>query len=145
MGVLTDFVVADLADAQKVCASSAPYQDFDGFAGLDADGMDTVKLSSLHAILNSEGVRSSIHDIVCSGGENGPWVCEVPPDLVQRLAALTAQQLEVAARQWAATEEFSPRYDNWPLEAVQEVLNDLATLCKRAVAQRKSVLMWMCL
>jgi hypothetical protein len=141
MGVLTDFVVADLADAQKVCDSSCPYQDFDGFA---AKGINTFKLDALHAILRGEA-GPPIDATVCSGGEDGPWVFEVPRDLVQRLAALTAQQLEVVARQWAATEEFSPRYDNWPLEAVQEVLNELATLCNRAVTQGKSVLMWMCL
>ncbi len=145
MGVLTDFVIADLADAQKVCDTSCQYQGFAGFAGLDADGMDTVKLSSLHAILNSEGVSSSMHHTVCSGGEEGPWVFEVPPDLVQRLAALSVQQLEVVIPQWAATKEFSPEYDPWSLEEGQEVLKVLVPLCKRAVTQGKSVLMWMCL
>lgn len=142
MGVLTDFVVADLAEAQTVCDSSCPCQDFDGF---DAKGIDTVKLGTLHAILRGEVYSHSGDTVLCSGGEDGPWVFEVPPELMQRLAALTAQQLEVTARTWAATEEFSPRYDDWPLEAVQEVLNELAALCKRAVTQGKSVLMWMCL
>lgn len=142
MGVLTDFVVADLADAQKVCDSSAPYRDFDG---LDAKGIDPVKLDTLLAVLRGEAFHPVTHNLLSSRGEEGPWVFEVPPDLVQRLAALTAQQLEVTARQWAATEEFSPRYDNWPLEAVQEILNELAALSKRAVAQSKSILMWMSL
>jgi hypothetical protein len=41
MDVLTDFVVADCADAQRVCDSACPSQDY---AGLDAKGIDTVKL-----------------------------------------------------------------------------------------------------
>ena len=143
MGVLTDFVVADRTDAQRVCDSDCPSRDF---AGLDAKGIDPVKLGTLHAVLaGGDFDPSSLGDMLCSGGEDGPWVSEVPPDLVRRLAALTPRQLAAAGKKWAATEEFSPKCDDWPAEAVQQVLSDLAALCKRAVGEGKAVLMWMCL
>jgi hypothetical protein len=143
MGVLTDFVVADRADAQRVCDSDCPSQDF---AGLDAKGIDTVKLSTLHAILTGgEFDASFMGDTLCSGGEDGPWVFEVPADLAQRLAKLGARQLRSVGAEWDATEEFSPKYDNWPAEAVQQVLRDLAALRRRAAGEGKAVLMWMCL
>jgi hypothetical protein len=70
---------------------------------------------------------------------------EVPPDLVQRLADLDAARLTAVADEWAKTEEFSPQYDNWPPEAVHQVLEGLANLCARAVGEQKGVLMWICL
>jgi len=86
-----------------------------------------------------------ISDSLCDGGEDGPWVFEVPPDLVQRLASLAPHQLAEASVKWAATDEFSPRYSKWPTEAVQQVLSNLTALCKQAVGDGKAVLMWMCL
>jgi hypothetical protein len=144
MGVLTDFVVADRADAQRVCDSSCPSRDFDG---LDAKGIDTVNLGTLHAILTGGEFDPSFMSgpPCCLRGEDVPLVCEVPQDLVLRLARLTAVQLQSAGEKWAATEEFSPQYGNWPGEAVQQVLRELAALCKRADEEGKAVLMWMCL
>ena len=142
MGVLSDFLVVDRSEAQRVCGSSCPSRDF---AGLDAKGIDTVKLDSLYDIVVGGECDQSIHQSICDGGEDGPWVHEVPPLLVQRLASLAATELTAVGTQWAATEEFSPRYDNWPVEDVQCVLTELTALCKNAVTEGKSVLLWMCL
>jgi hypothetical protein len=141
--VLTDFVVTHRRDARRVCDSKCPSREFNG---LDAKGIDTVKLGELHAVLTGgEYDPSFISESLCDGGEEGPWVFEVPPDLVQRLAGLTPDQLTEAGTKWAAIEVFSPRYDNWPTERVRQVLGDLAALCRRAAGEGKSVLMWMCL
>jgi len=72
-------------------------------------------------------------------------VYEVPADMVEQLAALTPRRLAAVGKKWAATEEFAPEFDNWPAEAVQQVLGELAALCKRAVAEGKAVLVWMSL
>jgi hypothetical protein len=61
------------------------------------------------------------------------------------VAKLDAKQIDVAAAEWAKTEEFSPQYDNWPAERVHEVLGELAKLCAQAAAAKKIVLMWMSL
>jgi hypothetical protein len=142
MGVLTDFVVVDRSDAQRVCESHCPSRDF---AGLDAKGIDTVKLGKLHAILRGGELDPSIHQPVCDGGEDGPWVFEVPSDLLRRLTEFSPSELAEAGRKWAAIEEFSPKYDNWRPAAVQQVLGDIAALCRRAVGEGKAVLMWMSL
>lgn len=140
---LTDFVIADVKNARRVCDSACPSKDFNG---IDAKGIDTVKLGTLYALLtNNEYDPSAIGNPICDGGDEGPWVIEVPTDLVHRLAELDASGIEAAAANWATTEEFSPQYDNWPAEDVLEVLSDLAKLCHQAVAAKKSVLMWMSL
>ena len=144
MGVLTDFVVADRGDAQRVFDAACPSEEF---SGLDAKGIDPVKLGTLYALLTGTEFNPSFisGDPLASGGDEGPWVMEVPPDLVQRLARLDAKGVATAAAKWANTEEFSPKYDNWPAEAVHEVLAELAKLCAKAVAAKKGVLMWMSL
>ncbi|MBO0698606.1 MAG: hypothetical protein J2P46_09440 [Zavarzinella sp.] len=143
MGVLTDFVVVDHKHARRVLKSACPSRDF---GGLDAKGIDTVKLGTLHAVLvGGEYDPSFMTDCLHSGGVEGPWVFEVPDDLVQRLAQLSPRQLVAAGKKWAVTEEFSPKFENWPAEAVQQVLGDLADLCRRAAAEGKPVLMWMSL
>jgi hypothetical protein len=142
MGVLTDFVVADPGEAQRVCDSACPSQDF---KGMDAKGIDPMKLGTLYAVLTGKDLDASFisGNPLSSRGER--WVMQVPVDLVQRLAKLDAKQLQAAAACWAETEEFSPKYDNWPPQAVHQVLEELAQLCLRAVAERKGVLMWMSL
>jgi hypothetical protein len=144
MGVLTDFVVTSRSEIQRVCDSDNPSKEF---AGLEAKGIDTVKLGTLHAILvRTEFDPSFMNgDPLASGGDDGPWVVELPADLVQRLAALDAKQIGDAAAKWGKTEEFSPQYDNWPPEEVHEILKGIANLCAKAIAARKSVLIWMAL
>ena len=91
---------------------------------------DPVKIGTLYAILTGgEYNPSFISDTLCSGGEEGPWVFEV----------------EDLGRRWAATEEFSPRFGNWPAERVHQQLGELAAIGRRAAGDGKALLMWMCL
>ena len=143
MGILTDIVVADRTKAKEVCESECPSREF---AGLDIKGIDTTKLGLLHAILTGgKHDPRFMSDVLYARHEEGPWVIEVPPDLVNRLAALNPEEIEATGKTWAATEEFSPKYDNWPAEAVQQCLQKLVELSTRAVADGKSVLLWMAL
>jgi hypothetical protein len=141
---LTDLVIADCMDARQVCDSACPIEVFNG---MDAKGIDPVKLGTLYAVLTNTEYDPSVATgkQLCDGGDEGPWVIEVPNDLVQLLAKLDAKEIVNAAAKWAKTEEFSLKYDNWPPEAVHEVLSDMAKLCARAAAAKKSVLMWMSL
>jgi hypothetical protein len=145
MGVLTDFVVASPKDAKRVGKSSCPSKDF---KGLDAKGIDTVKLGTLYAILTGAEFDPSFMSedaLRFAASEEGPWVFEVPSDLVKLLAELNDKELKSVAAKWAKTEEFSPKHDNWPAAAVKQMLTDFVALSKQAVAERRAVLMWMCL
>ncbi len=58
---------------------------------------------------------------------------------------LKGKELRRVATKWAAIEEFSPRFDNWPADAGLQMLESLVTLAQRAISERKSLLMWMSL
>ena len=143
MGVLTDFVAVKRDEAEIVCQSLNPSKDF---AGIDAKGIDTVKMGTLYAILM--GVKADpafMSDFVCQASEDGPWVSEVPQDMARKLAELAPTELRSIGARWATTEEFTMEYGGWPPEAVHQVLQNLAMMCTRALSESKVVFMWMCL
>jgi hypothetical protein len=145
MGVLTDFVVADPADASRVGNSACPSRDF---AGMDAKGIETVKLGRLSANLAGEPYDRSFMGASAlryETSEDGPWVFELPPTFVHPLVGLDAEELRSAAISRPETEGFSPKYGRWSADIVQTLLEELAALCRRAAAEDKAVLMWMSL
>lgn len=143
MGVLTDIVMAGPRDAQRVLDSDNPSREFNG---IDAKGIDPVKLGTLYAVLTgTEYDPGFIGEPVAAGGDEGPWVMEVPGDLVKRLAELDKGRLAAVGAEWAKTEEFQPKFDNWTKQEVTDVLVEIARLCADATAAKKCVFMWMCL
>lgn len=143
MGVLTDFVVVKRDDAQRVCQSLNPSKEF---AGIDAKGIDTVRLGTLYSILTGTTFNPVfMADPICQGSDDGPWVLEVPNELMRMLAGLGANDLQSVGSRWAATEEFALKYGGWPPEAVHRFLQELAAMCSQALSEDKAVLMWMCL
>jgi hypothetical protein len=145
MGVLTDFVVAATSEAQRVGESHCPSRDFNG---IEAKGIDPVKLSTLYAILTERPVDPAFMDgdsCLYSRSDEGPWVLLVPADLVQRVAKLSAKEVSATASDWSKTDEFSPKHGRWPPEVIEQWLEELARLCRQAVAEEKALLMWMSL
>jgi hypothetical protein len=140
MGVLTDLVVIDVSSAELVARSFAPAKEF---RGLDAKGIDEVKLCQLRSIL-----ADSPYDPNCPGqfvllaGDEaeGPWVTSVPADLVAAVAALPEDQVPAIAAKWHDTEEF--KLDGWTLNRVKSTLRGIRRLAQRSEAERKPILMW---
>jgi hypothetical protein len=143
MGVLTDLVIADIAQAQSVAASNAPARDF---GGLDAKGIDPVKLCQLKALLLAkpyDGSWVSDFRLVAGDKDEGPWVMIVPGDLVAAIAALPDSELHSTAINWHASEEFQA--DRWNAPDVETRLKEIHHLARKASSAGKAVLMWMSL
>jgi hypothetical protein len=141
MGVLTDFVIADPSDAERVGESSYSSKDF---GGLEAKGIDQVKLGTLYGILTGAPFNPSFmgddESLLYLASDAGPLVQLVPPDLVGRLASLDDSELTRVAEKWAETEEFA--LSRWSPETVEHWLTDLAAIARKTVAEGKSLLMW---
>lgn len=137
MGVLSDLVLADRKDAQLVGDSGNPVAEF---GGLEAKGIDGVLLGELYCIL--EGIPSTVDfvvgfmgELLYQGSEHGPWVQEVPPNLIEWLALVDDDHLYAAAAQWVTCEEML--FDGpCPPEAVMGFLRDFAKLAQQAVEQQ---------
>lgn len=139
MSVLTSIIIAEHSEALRVAEAANPTELWEG---IDAKGMDPVKLCSLYAILaacDPDAVLSLFDQL--AGSDEGPWVMRTPPDLPELLASISDP--DQVAQQWAETEEF--RIDNWPLNAVKDSLAELTRIASMAQAQGKPLVMWMSL
>src|SRR5258708_36748009 len=106
MGVLTDLIIADIAQAKSVAASLAPAKEF---AGLDAKGIDPVKLCQLKALLLAkpyDGAWVGEFRFLAGDEDEGPWVMIVPGDLVPAIPALPDSDLPSPAIKCNACQVF---------------------------------------
>jgi hypothetical protein len=146
MGVLTDFVVAHASDAQKVCESLNPSQEF---SGIDAKGVGQVGMGTLYAILTHTDCDPDFmmadESFLCTGSDDGPWVQLVPEEMTARLAGITESEIPALADEWGNTEEFQPEYSSWAREDIVTFLRQISELSRKAQAEKKSLLMWTCL
>ncbi len=142
VGVLSDLVVAPAGSAEAILRAMVPSQQFDG---IDVKGIDSVKLGTLHSILSGRTFEELLPEYaeVASGGDEGPWVFELPADLVNRLSGLSADQSSQVSAQWALTEEFA--LDGWVEVDVTCALEAIAQLAARAAASDQRLYLWMSL
>lgn len=144
MGVLTDIVVADSAKAADVASDPDRLRKW---PGVDAKGIDSIKLARLWALLSKdpskENAGAEFEVVYDAAGDDGPWVFRVPEPLVQLIAALDEASTTPVATAWGKSEEFI--LDGWDADAVRSVLSDLQKLARQAVSRRHALLMWMSL
>lgn len=143
MGVLTDFVVADDSDAQRLG------DERDAFDGIDAKGLGQVEMGTLYAILSDTEYDESFlvddSSFAYTASDDGPWVQRVPGDMVRRLAAMADEDLPRIAEAWSQTEEFDPKYFGWKREDIDTFLPEIRRLAQQAIQEKKTLFMWTCL
>jgi hypothetical protein len=145
--MLIDLLAAKPEDAGAIMTTN-------GHAGvwptLEAKTVDQVKLASLALILRDQPLEAEeVGKLVesfkslATGGEDGPWIDLVPESLVHDLAELTSDRIWSVAAKWASTEE--AQLDRWKAEDAAAFLKELSAFAASAVAQSRSLLLWVCL
>ena len=135
--MLTDFFVADEADAARVVAAEPPAKEWGAWFAKD---LDEIKLTQLWAAIGSSPtVPLPAMRLLYSHSDDGPWVCAVPQPLVVRLAELEGAALQSVGAMWAAAEEFA--LDRWKTADVLEALSELHAACRQAQAAGKTLLL----
>jgi hypothetical protein len=142
MGVLSDLVVAPAGDAERIGHADAPAAEF---GGIDIKGIDSVKFGTLHSILTGRSFEEllSEYEPVVTVSDEGPWVFQIPSDLVARLATLADADKQVAVSKWAATEEFA--LSRWTASEVADAFEGIASLAQKAERAGHSLFLWMSL
>ncbi len=137
--VISDLVIADEREARAVAGEAVPRR---RWTGIDAEGVDQVKLATLWALLAGREFRDELvsefvplHEV----SDDGPWVFRFPAPLVQLLAELEDDRASRLGSAWAGTEELE--LDGWDAESVAPLLHGLRSLARGAHAEKKSVLM----
>ncbi len=144
MGVLSDIIIAGRDEAAAINETLGGHHR--RWDTLISKGIDTVKIGTLSTIIN--GPSPGATEVACRLADNalfevsedGPWVFLVPPNLVSGLAALDGETERRVAGEWAATDEF--RLSRWPPGDVGSYLHDLVDFARRAVAEKKDLLLW---
>jgi hypothetical protein len=135
--------MADEGEAPLVAADPSPHR---RWPGLDAKGLDQVKLALLWALLAGQPFRDElVHEFAPLEelSEDGPWVFRVPPALVALLAGLAPDRAPLVASAWAATEELE--LDGWEPGGAAALIDALRGTARAAAAARKPLLMWVSL
>jgi hypothetical protein len=143
MGVVTDFIVADASDAQKLGDQR------ETFDGLGAKGIDQVRMGTLYALLTNTEYNPAFlvtdESFAYTASDDGPWVQPIPDDMVRLLAKMSPPEQQRIGDEWFKTEEFDPKYSRWTRADVSWFLNEVQQLASRAVAEGKTLFMWTCL
>jgi len=142
VGVLSDLIVGDSGDAEKIAESVTPSEEFDG---IDIKGIDTVKFTMLHALMTGRPYEEllSEYDPAFEVSEDGPWVYVIPDELVSRLASLHQHELRGIGDRWAQTDEF--RLDGWEPDLVVTTLGQICEHAAKAFSSHRSLFLWMSL
>lgn len=141
MEIVTYIVAADEDAYQAVGDSIDP---MDEWSGIEAPGLDTIKIATLHSLLTSDPLQLALdlyEPVYVAEGET--VVLRLADELMERLATLDEDELEEIAIEVAATEEFEA--GQWDTEDIQEQLILLGDLAQLAESQGQVLFVWMCL
>jgi hypothetical protein len=138
MGVLADIYISRDTEAVGYNANpNLPASDRSQFKGITA-----LELSTLWSIMRSiewevSTLREFEYLLQKDGGER--VIQRLPVAMVAELARLTAEQIQTIAPKWAATDEMQ-----WPPDSARQVIEEIASLARRAVESGRNVYLWNC-
>lgn len=140
MGILVNIVSADEEDIEAIGESQHPVVEW---SGIEARDIDKAKIVTLHCLLTGDLMEDAVYfyEPVYAVGDDGPVVLRVPEEVMERLASLEEDALEMVGEELAATEEFE--IGNWPVEEVQSLLAEIAALARLAESQSQALFVWM--
>lgn len=140
MGILVNIVSADEEDVEAIAESQHPVVEW---SGIEARGIDTAKIVTLHCLLTGEGLEDAVYayEPVYISGDDGPVVLRIPDEIMEKLAGLEEEAIELVGEELAATEEFE--MNDWPVEEVMSLVEELSALARLADSQGQALFVWM--
>jgi hypothetical protein len=141
MEFMTNIVAAEEDECMAVGESSCP---LDEWSGIEAPGLDTVKVAILHCLLTGDPLQMALdlyEPVYVTESET--VVLRIAEELLEKLAVLDEEALENVASELAATEDFES--EQWEPDDVLAQLTELADLAQLAESQGQALFVWMSL
>ncbi|MDK9703519.1 MAG: hypothetical protein OEL20_10295 [Sulfuritalea sp.] len=137
--MLTNIVAAEEDEIAAIGESLRPVDDW---SGIERRGIDTAKIATLHCLLTGDEFGEAVggYEPVYATDE-GAIVLRLADEVLERLATLDEDALELVADELAATEEYE--MEQWEAEEVQALVMELADLARLAESQGQSLFVWM--
>ena len=139
MGILTNIVAAEEDEIAAIGESLRPV---DEWSGIERRGIDTAKIATLHCLLTGDEFEQALG--ACEPvyvADEGALVLRIADEVMDRLATLDEDALELVAEELAATEEYE--IEQWEAEEVQALVMELADLARLAESQGQVLFVWM--
>ena len=139
MGILTNIVAAEEDEVAAIGESLRPV---DEWSSIERRGIDTPKIATLHCLLTGDEFEEAVgaYEPVYVTDE-GAIVLRLADEVLERLATLDEDALELVAEELAATEEYE--MEQWDAEEVQALVMELAELARLAESQDQVLFIWM--
>ena len=141
MDIMTNIIAAEKDEFTAIGDSACP---LDEWSGIEAPGLDTLKVATLHCLLTGDSMQRALD--LCEPvyvSESETSVLRIADELLEKLAALDEDALESVAGELAASEEFEA--DAWDPEDVLVQLTELADLAQLAESQGQNLFVWIAL
>ncbi|MBK7355863.1 hypothetical protein [Propionivibrio sp.] len=140
MEMMTNIVAAEEDEYSAVGESSNP---LDEWSGIEAPGLDSIKIATLHSLLTSDPLQVALdrYEPVYVA-ENEIIVLRLADEMLEKLATIDEDALESIAIELAATEEFEN--EHWETEDIVEQLISLVDLAQLAESQGQVLFVWIC-
>jgi hypothetical protein len=139
MGSAADLILADPQDAAGIVASDYP---LGTFKGVNVDGLDPVKLATLHSLFDSRLFGEVLREYqpVAQASPTGPWLIRLPDPLISFLGSIAPpDQLSVAAR-WASADQLAEA--GWSAEDADQFLGRLVLYAQTAAFEGRGLFLW---
>lgn len=139
MGILTNIIAAEEDEYVAIGESLRPV---DEWSGIERRGIDTAKIATLHCLLTGDEFEEAVggYEPVYVADE-GAVVLRLADEVMERLATLDEDALELVAEELAATEEYE--MEQWETAEVQAMVFELADLARLAESQGQVLFVWM--
>ena len=139
MEFVTRIVAAEEEEYPDIGESANPLEEW---SGIDASGLDAVKIATLHSMLTGDLLQDSLDRYEpIYVAESETIVLRMADELLEILATIDEGVLESVATELAATEEFENEL--WDVESVLAQLQALAELAQLAESQGQMLFVWM--
>ena len=139
MEIVTHIIAAEDDEYAAIGDSPCP---LDEWSGIEASGLDTVKIATLHCLLTGESLQMALdlyEPVYVS--QNETVVLRLADEVLEKLAALDEDGLENVASELAATEAFEA--EGRDPEDLLAQLGELAELAQLAESQGQCLFAWL--
>jgi hypothetical protein len=139
MNVLADLILADSDDVADIVASEYP---LGTFKGINVDGLDPPKVAALHALLSGKNYEELLSQYrpIARASPNGPWLVQLPRELIERMAGLAPHEHVPTALEWLRTDPLIGA--NWSEHDAGSMVSQVGYLAQTAKFEEKEIFLW---
>ena len=134
------FVAGSDDEAKKYLRSGAAAADVDAI--IETTGLTPVELDLLQSVLTGESLKHILREtgggVLAYGGDEGPWLEDIRPELTDLLAELPESDVASVAARWREHEELA---EADPAD-VEALLRDLVALAGTARGRGGELYLW---